>query len=359
MRPWTIALLSVVAAVLAAGGLALPWVEATPTSALAAAAVAHAPTLLIAALAAYGVASLLLATEVWETELRRLRRRLGGLAATSPPPPRDVAQICAETQLGRLAAWLRLETADPPPETGPPEAVMPEALRGEVVRLHHIWLARSQFYTALAVLAALAAFGTAQDYRPVFGLSSAVPTVWAVLGLVGLVLLALLARLVVDASVEPVIEAARRLAAARRAAELSKPTRRPPTALETALAPGFKELAQRLVAAVDSRRDAGLGAAAKLAAATEAATAGLRSTVEGLEAALTAAVERLPRQLTEPAPGFAELEAAIERLIAALAQFERLRSMVGETAAEPRRAAIDENLARELARLLRDIDAEA
>jgi hypothetical protein len=155
-----------------------------------------------------------------------------------------------------------------------------------------------------------------------------------------------------------VIEAARRLAAARRAAELSKPARKPGTPLETALAPGFKELAQRLVAAVDSRRDAGLGAAAKLAAATEAATAGLRSTVEGLEAALTAAVERLPRQLTEPTPGFAELEAAIERLIAALAQFERSRSTVGETAAEPRRAAIDENLAQELARLLRDIDAE-
>lgn len=352
MRPWIIALLSALVALLAAGGLALPWVETTPTSALAAAAVAHAPLLLIVALAAYGVASLLLATAVWEAELQRLRRRLERLAETSPPPPRDVAAICAETRLARLAAWLRLETAELPPSTGAPETAMPEALRGEVVRLHHIWLARSQFYTAVVLLAALAAFGAAQDYRPVLSLPSAVPTIWAVLALVGLVLLAPLAWLVIDASVEPVIEALRRLSAGRRAAELAKAARKPTTALETALAPGFRELAQRLAAAVDSRRDAGLGAAAKLAAATEVATAGLRSSVESLEEALRAAVEGPPRQ-------FAELEAAIERLIAALAQFERSRSIAGEAAADPRRAVIDEKLARELAQLLREIDAEA
>ena len=359
MRPWNIALLSVVVAALAAGGLAVPWLEVTPRSALAATAISHAPTLAAAALAAYALAALLLTTAAWMSELRRLRGDLARLSDTPDPGRRAAAAIGAETQLRRLAAWL--EAADPPtPEAGASTeaAAMPEALRGEAARLYHIWLTRTQFYSALALLAALAVFGAAQDYRPVVDLPSAVPTIWALLAFVGLGLLVLLARFEIDAMVEPLIEALWRSTAGRRAAERAKNARKPAGPAEAALAPAFKELGQRLVSAVDSRRDAALGAAAKLAAATEAATLALRASVENLEASLRAAVERLPGPLAEPPSGFAELEATIARLTAALERFEQSASVSGAADAErPRRAAMDENLARELAQLLRDIEA--
>jgi hypothetical protein len=357
MRPWIIACSGILVAVLAAGGLASPWLHTTPPSALAASAAAHAAPLALAALATYALWTLLATTAVWESELYRLRARLAGLVEKPQPPPRQLAALCAETRFQLVAVWLGGEPAEPAPEAGG-AAAMPEALRGEAVRLLHIWLARAHFYSALALLAALAAFGIVEDYRPVLPLPSAIPTMWALLALVGLVLLALLARLGIEVSVEPVVEPLRWLAAGRRASELTK--RRAATPADAALTAILKELGQRIASAVDSRRDAALAAAAKLAAATEAGTAALRSSVDGLQAALDAAVERLPGQPpVDPPAGFAELQAAIERLTAALTQLgEPAEAGEGLTTRSPGRVVADEKLARELAQLLREIDAE-
>jgi hypothetical protein len=357
MRPWIIACSGILAAVLAAGGLAFPWLQTTPPAALAASAAAHAAPLALAALAAYATWTLLLTTAVWESELYRLRARLAGLVEKPQTPPRQLAALCAATRFQLVATWLGAEPGEPASEAGA-AAAMPEALRGEALRLLHIWLARAQFYTALALLAALAAFGLVEDYRPVLPLPSAIPTMWALLALVALVLLALLARLGIEVSVEPVVEPLRRLAAGRRASELAK--RRTAMPVDPALAPILKELGQRIASAVDSRRDAALGAAAKLAAATEAGTAALRSSIDGLQAALDAATERLAGPAHEPPPGFAELRAAIERLGAAIERLEPPAGLAGElSVSNPRRVAADENLARELAQLLREIDAGA
>lgn len=362
MQPWIIALSGIIVAALAAGGSALPWLEVTPHSALAASAMAHVPTLLIVALAAYALATLLLTTTTWVSELWRLRAHLARLADMPKPTPRDITAICAATRLRRLATWLYLEPGEPmPPRAGGvlETAAMPEALRGEISWLHHTWLARTQFYSALALLVALVTFGAAEHYQPFVSLPSAVPTIWAALALIGLFLLALLARLTLDATIEPVVEELWRLCAGRRAAKLAEPAHKLTGPLETALAAALKELAQRLVAAVDSRRDAALGAAAKLAAATETAGAALRSSVEALNASLGAAIDRLPAPLAEPTAGLAELQAAIERLITALARLAQLAEISAEEAARnPRHPVADENMARELARLLREMDAK-
>src|SRR5262249_54060719 len=85
--------------------------------------------------------------------------------------------------------------------------------RGEVARLYYMWLARSHFLSALIVITALVGLGLAQDHGSVPSPIGAIPTIPAILMLVGLMFLAFLGRIALDVSAEPLIETISQLAA--------------------------------------------------------------------------------------------------------------------------------------------------
>src|SRR5262249_11738377 len=83
----------------------------------------------------------------------------------------------------------------------------PSEARAEVARLCYIGAARTHFFSALIVLAAIVVLGAAQQQAPLLLLPGPIPTIPAGLVIAGLVLLAVLARIAVDVTIEPLIEA--------------------------------------------------------------------------------------------------------------------------------------------------------
>ena len=82
----------------------------------------------------------------------------------------------------------------------------PEEARREITRLCYIWAARTHFFSASIALAALVALGAAQQHAPLPVVPGFIPAIPAGLILVGLILLAVLARLAIDVVIDPLIE---------------------------------------------------------------------------------------------------------------------------------------------------------
>jgi hypothetical protein len=387
MRVWIIALLSVVAAVAAAAALAAPGLRAVAASEIVPVLLMHSPALAVVALAGYALAALLLTTGTLVGDMIGLRGRVARLAEAGLATQHDIAAVFGPSRLARLASRFAPTAAPGMPIAaeaiaGTPENVRPGDVRSEIARLHYIWLARTQFFTALVLLAAAAAIGFVQDYAaPLIPLPGIIPTVWAFLALGGLVLLAGLSRLVIDVTVEPIVEEILRLPGERpetrllrRMTELVEAARAPAPAAgrsETmpALRPVSDELLERLAMAVEESRRAWLESVADLSAAAAALRSTMHASAETLEASLHGALERLaaatPGETNAETfnPGtFIELQVAVERLTMAI---ERLgttsEAPANETAsaeAAPRRSGAADRIAAELAKLLREINAK-
>jgi hypothetical protein len=368
-----IVLFGLVAAVAAAAGAALPWPPLEPVAAILPSLLPYWGTLALAALAGYAVATLLATAATLLADLAALRRRVSHLAEQWHTAERDVLAAFRPSRLRLLAARLAAATGDPAgadAATAMPELIRPGEVRREAARLYYIWLARSQFFTAMALLAALAIFGVAQQHRPITRLPGEIPVVWGLLTLSGLAVLAALARLAVDVAVEPVIGALAEIPwerpesrLLRRMAELMQASR------SAAAVPGRPqrpagEFADQFARALDRSRRAWVEVAGNLVSAANGLQATLRAAAESLEHSL----QSMPASPPEPGSGgsaggsFAELQSAVERLTAAI---ERL----GQAATAPgNEAALRETLRRqasgsgqvvdELAKLLREIDAE-
>src|SRR6516164_11554279 len=235
MRPWMIVLSSVIAAIVVAGGLVEPKLLEAPRSDFGTILLAHLSMLAVAALAVYALCAMLLATGTLIGDGLSLRRRLGRIANYARPTLRDWATAFGSTEWRGLAP---LPATEPAGRAGGNEAILLQqrfsasAARGEIARLHYLWLARSHFFSALIVLTAMAGLGLAQDHGSAPATLGAIPTVSAILILAGLILLAILGRIALDVSAEPLIDAISQMPAEplevtflRRAIELTEAAR--------------------------------------------------------------------------------------------------------------------------------------
>jgi hypothetical protein len=372
MRPWIIVLLSAVGAMFVAAVLAGPELSDAARSGSWTTLLPILSGLVVAALAVYALCAMLLATGVLLAETLVARHRLGRVGEYGTPPPNDWTAALGANGLHHLIPRPVAETI---PRTGTGDTIQllgrfdPGAARREIARLHYIWLARTHFFSALIVLTALAGLGVAQDHGAARLPVDMIPTTPAILILVGLMLLAILSRIAVDVSVEPLVEAISQLPAEHAEIEL---LRRAVETLEAAAAavkshaPASTPLPpDRLDALIEEGHRALFDAVRDLSATTDALGATMRSSVDALGDAMSAATLRSPATLGNSdadTDKFSELQGAVEALTAVL---ERLTTLP-DTAEEPppigtdlparRPRAQEPRLARELRKLLQEIE---
>jgi hypothetical protein len=270
--------------------------------------------------------------------------------------------------LYRLASGLITETAqsageDPTLLTG---RFHSGSARGEIRRLHYLWLARSHFFSAVIVLTALAGLGLAQDHGSVPSALGTIPTISAILILAGLILLAILGRIAVDVSAEPLIEAISQVPAEplevmllRRAGELTEVTRAVEVTYDGISKPTL-QLPERLEAAIEEGHRALLDAVRHLVATTDALGSTLRSSIDALNSTMSTSITPLQSiaERDRASSGLSDLQRAVEALTAVL---ERLTttSAIGEEPSHDRVLARSDprepGLARELRQLLQEI----
>ena len=196
MRPWIIVLASVIGAIVVAAATVEPELLAASSANFGSILLPHLPMLAVAALAVYALCAMFLATGTLIGDALSLRRRLGRVASYSRPTQRDLMTAFGSTELHRLVPTT---AAGPARRVAASETIFWQhrfstgAARGEIGHLHYLWLARTHFFSALIVLSALVGLGLAQDRASVPFLPGAIPTVSAILILVGLMLLAILA----------------------------------------------------------------------------------------------------------------------------------------------------------------------
>lgn len=332
MKPWMILLSSAFVAVAAAAGAALPELSLARHSGNGLGIAALAPMLIVTFLAGYALCAILLATANLVGGCVLLRYRLARLPAHRGASHPDWISAFEASGLGRLA---------PVPATSPrwgrvpgtsvlQSRFHPQEARREIARLYYICAARSHFFSALIVLAAIAALGLAQRHGPLpepFGL---VPMVPALLILVGLVLLAALGRLAVDVTAEPLIDMLSQLPAEpldivllRRAVDLLEAGSAVKPARDDSAAIPPPQLSERIVGAFEEGRRALLEAIGRLSATTEGLAASTRSAIEGLEATIRDS-DRQPIPASQPAIlDTAEVTRLHEAVVALTAALER------------------------------------
>ena len=370
MRPWMIVLLSAVGAMFVAAALAGPELLDAARSGSWTALLPGLSGLAVAALAVYALCAMLLATGALLAETLVARHRLGRVDGYQTLPPRDGIGTLGANGLQRLvprpvAELIRWAGTDD--TTQLLSRSDPGAARREIARLHYIWLARTHFFSALIVLTALVGLGVAQDHGAARLPMHMIPTTPATLILVGLILLAILSRIAIDVSVEPLVEAISQLPAER--AEIGL-LRRAVETLEAAAAavnsraPASTLLpSDRLDVVTEGGHRALLDAVRHLSATTDALGVTMRSSVDALGDAISAAPLRPPATAGSgdvDTHKLSELQGAVEALTGVL---ERLTTLP-DTAEEPptggdltaRPRAQEPRLARELRNLLRVIE---
>ena len=373
MRPWIIALSSAIVAIFVAVALAGPELLNAPRSGFGSILLPHLSMLTVAALAVYALCAMLLTTGTLVADTLSVRHRLGRTGAYRTPAQRDWMAVFGSNGLQCLIPRL---AATPTRRAGANETILfqsrfdPDAARGEIARLHYIWLARTHFFSALIMLTALVGLGFAQDHGSPPLLLGAIPTISAILILVGLILLAFLGRIAIDVSVEPLVEMISQLPVEhvevgllRRAVEMLEAACS--AAVVNAGAPASTlQLSQRLDVVIEQGHRALVDGVRHLTTATDALEDTTRSSVDVLKTAISAMATQLP-----PLPDngntevskFAELQGAVEALTAVLERLTRLPDAVEEPslgADHPARGRFQEpHLARELRRLMREIEA--
>lgn len=363
MRPWKIVLISAAVAIAATIGVTRPELTLAPHSAAMPRLLPLLPTLAVAALAVYALCAILLSAGALIASSLRWRRQLerGGFAGEPAPPGRPTDFEAGE--------WASLPRS---PRAGPfslQNRFGPDELRKEATRMFYVWAARTHFFSALILLTAAVALGEAQQHASLPIMPGPIPTAAAVLAVAGLVLVALLARIAVDITIEPLTEGVGAFPAGPSESDL---LHRTVNLLEAEIAsrsvaePGAPTLAlempDRLISGIEQGQRALLEAVERLSTTTEKAAAGTRASIESLEATLRAG----PNPLAAHGPpadlsGLSELKASVAALTAVLERV--LNASAGaaqpDVAADPGppRPTRDPGLAQELSKLLQDIGA--
>ena len=369
MRPWIIVLSSALCAIIAAAGLAGPELLRAAPSDFGSVLLPHLPMLAVAVFGVYALCATLLTTGTLVTETLFVRHRLGRSGAYRMPTYRDWTAAFGSIGLQRLAPGL---VAEPTRHAGANDMILqgrfqPGLARGEIARLHYIWLARSHFFSTLIVLTALVGLGLAQDHGFAPSMLGPIPTVSAILILAGLILLAVLGRIAIDVSVEPLIETISQLPAehvevafVRRAIEVIEAAGSA-AAMNAGAPPQAFHLTERLEGVIDEGHRALLDAVRHLLTTTDALGVTMRSSLDALKTAVSTAMTQLPPTAEHDigAAGFSELQGAVEALTAVLERLTTLPDTVEETSrGEPaaRRRVSQPQIASELRQLLQEIE---
>lgn len=369
MRPWIIVLTSAICAILAAAALVEPELANSASSDLWAAVQPHIPMLAVAAFGIYALCAMLLTTGALVAETLFVRHRFGRSGALRLGIRGDWPAALGSIGLHRLASGLINAPTQSPDENGTVLHTIGFHLgsaRGEIGRLHYLWLARSHFFSAVIVLTALAGLGLAQDHGSLPSALGNIPTISAILILAGLILLAILGRIALDVSAEPLIEAISQIPPdeleiklLRGAIELPEVTHATEATYDSIPQPAL-QLSERLEAAIEEGHRALLDSVSHLVATTDALGITLRSSIDALNSTISTSVTPLQPivERDRVAPELSELQRAVEALTGVL---ERLTT-TSAIAEEPshgggiaRTGPREPRLARELRQLLQEI----
>jgi hypothetical protein len=353
-----------VVAIAATIGVARPELMAAPQNAVMPRLLPLLPTLAVAGLSVYALCAILLTAGALIASSLRLRRHVD----------RDALQDSAAFRAATFhdttfhESRVEIDTADlrpsplqlPPPlaaaQQRPPRTAgvidlhsgfRPEQIRSELSRLFYVWAARTHFFSTLILLTAAVALGEAQQHASLPIMPGPIPTAAALLAVAGLVLVALLARIAVDITIEPLAEAVTPPATDPRAtdAPASDLLRRAVDLLETAKAtpatanagvPAIAlQMPDRLIALLEEGQRALLESVERLSATTEKTAAATRSSIESLEATLRSAEPnpQAPPGAAADVAGLAELREAVTALTAVLERVLNGSGGSGERAA--------------------------
>jgi len=370
MRPWMIVLSSAIAAIIGAGAVVEPELFEAPRSDFASILATHLSVLAVAALAVYALCAMFLATGTLIANGLSVRRRLGRISGYSRPTEADRTAAFGSTELRRLVS---LPAAEPARRAGANETILLQhrfsanAARGEIARLHYLWLARTHFFSALIVLTALVGLGLAQDHGSVSSSLGEIPTFSAILMLVGLILLAILGRIAIDVSTEPLIEMIAQIADEHVEAGLLGSLAEMLEAVKTTAAVNIGapsstlQLPDRLEVAIEEGQRGLVDAAKHLSLTTDALGATIGSSLDALKTEIATAAVRLPATADRgsEALGFSQLQGAVEALTAVLERLTTVQGTIEEPspgADQAARHGVEEpHLARELRQLLQEI----
>jgi hypothetical protein len=368
MRPWIIVLSSAAVAFVIAVAMAMSEVLNAPPAAIGSMLLRSLASLSAAALAAYALVALVLTTGSLVAGILRVRQQLARTVRGRIAPQRGWIATLGSSRLQQLAPRLEPALVQSGTES---EAFLharfsASETRSEVARLHYISLARSHFFSALIVLAGIVGLGLAQDHGSLPFLSGTIPTTSTVLILVGLIFLAILARIAIDVTAEPLLETISQLPAERaevgllrRAVQLLEAPHAAPSGSDNGSA-SVSHQADRLVAVIEQGDRALLDAIGRLSTNTQALGVSMQSSVEAFVTAMRSAQGSAQGHENADATALPELQAAIEELTAVLQRLSTLPEEAEETPPAvdpaPRRRAAAPRLARELRRLLQEID---
>jgi hypothetical protein len=365
-----IVLSSAIGAIVVAAPLAVPEVVNASRSDIASTLLPHLPVLAVAGLAVYGLCAMLLTTVNLIAGILRVRHHLTRAGSDQGSARRDWLATFGTIGFRQLVsrfgpALAQSGRADG--STALQNRFASVEIRREIARLHYILLARSHFLSALIVLAGIAGLGLAQDHGALPFQPGPIPTSSAILIAVGLMLLAILGRITIDVTAEPLLETMAQLPAEhvgvgllRRAVELLEVACSGPAPGEAAPA----HLPERFVEVIEQGHQALLDAVSRLSANTQSLEAAMRASTEALETAIRAgAATQLPIN-DDRVPGtgvFPELQAAVEELTTVLRHLSTVPNEAAEAPpvigpAPPPSGTSAPRLARELRRLLQEID---
>ena len=331
MRPWVIVLTSAIFAILVVIAFVERELAGAARSDFWSVLLPHSPTLAVAGFGIYALCAMLLSVGMLVGETLLVRHRLGESGRFRGAAGRDWRTAFGSTGFQRLVPGLVNGSGRTGAEN---ETVLLSvrfdagSARREIGRLHYLWLARTHFFSAFIALTALVGLGLAQERGTVPLALGTIPTLSAILILAGLTLLAILGRIALDVSAEPLIEAISQLpiepieaAILRRAVEAIEAAHTVAATVESAPRP-LSRLPERVETIIEEGERALLDAVRHLLATTEELGTMMRSSVEAIAATLT----QLPAIVAQDrgVAGLPELQAAIETLTAVL---ERLTTL--------------------------------
>lgn len=374
MPTWIIVLLSAMGALVLAAALAVAEVVNAPRADIATILVPHLPVLAVGALGVYGLGAMLLTTTNLVGSLIWMRHHLGRAALGRTPAWNDWIAALGTDAFRRLAtrsAQAPLETVDDNGVARSARFTADEA-RSQIARRNYICLARSHFLSVLIVLVGIVGLGVAQSHGALPFQTGVIPTISAILIVAGLLLLAVLGRIAIDVTAEPLLETIAQLTMEPEQIGL---LRRVVSLLEAGRdgsAAGDKigelpaRFPERLVAAFEQGHLPLLNVVSRLSEITQALESTVRASIEALETTLRSAGAQRPvdDDRTFGATSFPELQAAVEELTAVLRRLsaapesmEEATPLAGYPSMPARRKATAPGLARELRGLLQEIDA--
>jgi hypothetical protein len=370
-----IVLSSAIGAIVLATALAVAEVVNAPRSDIGTILMPHLPVLVVGALGVYGLGAMLLTTTNLVANIIWMRHHLGRAALGRTPAWHDWIAALGTSGFRRLAT----RSARAGPETADDTVVLPvrftaDEARREIARRHYICLARSHFLSALIVLVGIVGLGVAQDLGALPFQTGVIPTVSAILIVAGLLLLAVLGRIAIDVTAEPLLETIAQLTVEpeeigllRRVVSLLEPAQNRPVA-DDRIDEMPARFPERLVAAFEQGHLPLLNAVSRLSEITQALEAAMRTSVEALEATIrSAAAQQRPVDDDKivGAMSFPELQAAVDELTAVLRRLlsavpenmEEATPLAGYASVPARRKTPASGLVRELRGLMQEIDA--